>query len=147
MKKKENIERFLLKSLIADLDVGQEQLEFEGIEEAKTTTCTPKSLFNDNTDPLKEDNLISTISFFPSCPITYEEIVNALNNQRSTLLIQTRVRNLNAANLSLLLIELEGKLTFLMKDKNGNYLCSDIFKVCTVAQRLSIIKEVSLYTF
>lgn len=147
MKRGENIEQFFLKSLIVDLDVVQEQLDSDEIEEEKTTTGTPKSNFNDNNNIQKcfEEKLISPNSVCPSRPIiSSADIFKSLHNQKLSLMIQNIVKSLNAADLSLLLLELKGKYGVLMKDKNGNYLCSDIFKVCNVDQRVSIIKEVSV---
>lgn len=144
MKRRENIEQFFLKSLIVDLDVVQEQLDSDEIEEEKTTTGTPKSNFNDNIQKCSEEKLISQNLVCSSSPISSADIFKSLHSQKLSLMIQNIVKNLNAADLSLLLLELKGKYGVLMKDKNGNYLCSDIFKVCNADQRVSLIKEVSI---
>ena len=31
-----------------------------------------------------------------------------------------------------------------MKDKNGNYFCSDLFEVCDQSQRIKILKEIKV---
>ena len=39
--------------------------------------------------------------------------------------------------------ELSGNYRDLIKDKNGNYFCSDLFKICNQKQRIKILKELT----
>jgi pumilio RNA-binding family len=39
--------------------------------------------------------------------------------------------------------ELSGNYRDLIKDKNGNYFCSDLFKICNQEQRIKILKELT----
>jgi hypothetical protein len=39
--------------------------------------------------------------------------------------------------------ELAGDFSQIIKNKNGNYFCSDLFKVCDKKQRISILKEIT----
>ena len=41
--------------------------------------------------------------------------------------------------------ELKGIFRKIIKDKNGNYFSSDLFKVCAQEQRIQILEEISPY--
>ena len=46
--------------------------------------------------------------------------------------------------LDLIIKEMSGTFSFIIKNKNGNYFCSDLFKSCDEKQRIVILKEISL---
>lgn len=142
MEKPEKIEQFLLTSLIEDLDIDLKRLDSSDFEESKTATCTPKSFFPESETLNKAIDDTPYISYCSS-PILKEEVLLSLENQKTTLVLQGKVRNLKPNELSLVLFELQGIIPTLMKDKNGNYFCNDLFKSCKPNQRIAIMKEVS----
>ena len=48
---------------------------------------------------------------------------------------------MNPIELDEFIQELKGNFISIINDKNGNYLCSDLFKQCSVKQRIEIINE------
>ena len=49
---------------------------------------------------------------------------------------------MNSIEIANFIKEIKGSFSQIMKDKNGNYLCSDLFKSCTTSQRIEILQEI-----
>ena len=149
------IEQFILQSLIDDID-SSSQTEQDDIS-------LPLFTFNNNDNTVdsyshvhlnKTDNSTNSSSSSddstPHTPLslpslTLQNILNALTSQKVSIYLQKIVREMKSSELDLLLNELKGNFFSLMIDKNGNYLCSDIFKLCNPFQRQVIIKEIFNY--
>ena len=82
----------------------------------------------------------SSGSFF----VTKKSILNAFNNQHDTILLQKMLMEASKDTLDLIIKEMSGTFSFIIKNKNGNYFCSDLFKSCDEKQRIVILKEISL---
>jgi hypothetical protein len=82
----------------------------------------------------------SSGSFF----FTKKSILNAFNNQHDTILLQKMLMEASKDTLDLIIKEMSGTFSFIIKNKNGNYFCSDLFKSCDEKQRIVILKEISL---
>lgn len=79
--------------------------------------------------------------------LSKEFIINSFSNQKATILLQKGIREANKSFINDIVNELSGSFNDIMKDRNGNYFCSDLFKVCTKAQRIKIIQEVNSYLY
>ena len=138
-----NFENLLLKSLIEDLDTANEYPNCQNILKNEKT-------FNNSTysqkDSLTDDSSKSDTSFIlpQSQPIlfTKKEIFTALVTQKTSIFLQGAIREMNSIEIANFIKEIKGSFSQIMKDKNGNYLCSDLFKSCTPSQRIEILQEI-----
>ena len=70
-----------------------------------------------------------------------ENILKALTDQNSTIYLQKQLRTISSINIDYIINQLKGIFREIMKDKNGNYFCKDLFKECTQEQRIKILNE------
>ena len=76
--------------------------------------------------------------------LTLKYILNALNDKKATKRIQNIIlKEATKENIDSIVNELSGFFRFIMKNKNGNYLCSDLIEVCHLPQRIKILKEIT----
>lgn len=83
-----------------------------------------------------------------SLPITglnRNQIIAAFRNQQYTILLQRSIMGANAQVIEGIIIKLSGSFRLIIKDKNGNYFASDLFKVCEQKHRIKVLKELSPY--
>ena len=71
-------------------------------------------------------------------------ILSSFNSQPESLYLQKMLMITNQENYDIIISELKGCFSQIIKDKNGNYFCSDLFKLCNYKQRLKILEEISL---
>ena len=95
-------------------------------------------------------NLGPLFSFSFSAPITDKKIIFSRNNilqcfksQTNTKQLQKSLVGISKENINYIINELSGNFRFSIKNKNGNYFCSNLIKICTKEQRLKIVKELS----
>ncbi len=69
-------------------------------------------------------------------------IISAFNSQKTTIILQKSLNEMSKENLDLIIKEMKGYFSAIIKNKNGNYFCSDLFKVCSKEQRIEILKEI-----
>ena len=74
-----------------------------------------------------------------------EYILTSLKDQHATILLQRIVMGAKQEIIIYIIKELKGIFRKIIKDKNGNYFSSDLFKVCTQEQRIQILEELSPY--
>ena len=74
-----------------------------------------------------------------------EYILASLKDQHATILLQRIVMGAKQEIIIYIIKELKGIFRKIIKDKNGNYFSSDLFKVCTQEQRIQILEELSPY--
>ena len=79
-------------------------------------------------------------NFFPK-----NYILACLSDQKSTILLQRIIIEASHETIDNILSELKGIIRNIIKDRNGNYFCSDLFKVCEQNQRIQVLKELSPY--
>jgi hypothetical protein len=84
----------------------------------------------------------STNASSGSILVTKKSILNAFNNQHDTILLQKMLMEASRDTLDLIIKEMSGTFSLIIKNKNGNYFCSDLFKVCDKNQRIIILKEI-----
>ena len=104
---------------------------------------------SNKTDNSTNSNSSGEEAFQPypiSCySLTLQNVLNAMKIQKAAIYLQTIISEMKPNELSSLINQLKGNFCFLMKDKNGNYFCSDIFKLCTPLQRQCILQEIFNY--
>ena len=71
------------------------------------------------------------------------EICSAFRNQQSTIILQRAIMGANAEVIEHIIKELSGLFRKIIKDKNGNYFCSDLFKACEQKHRIIVLQELS----
>ena len=89
------------------------------------------SLYSDQ-QLLDENNLFSK-----------NNILTAFNSQKSTKILQKCLSGASKEIIDKILEELSGNFRTIIRNKNGNYFCTDLLKVCNKEQRLKILKELS----
>ena len=82
--------------------------------------------------PLKNDSS-------PQIPLTQKALLNSFNTQKTTMILQQVLFEASKDDIENIVNELFGKYRQIIKDKNGNYFCSDLFKVCDQKQRIKIL--------
>ena len=74
---------------------------------------------------------------------TKNNILNSFNSQKSTKILQKSLVDAPKEMIDNILEELSGTFRTVIKNKNGNYFCSDLLKVCNKEQKIKILKELS----
>jgi hypothetical protein len=87
---------------------------------------------------------LSTTSSSLNYKITKSTILSAFNNQNDTIYLQKLLMEASKETLTAIIKEISGTFSMIIKNKNGNYFCSDLFKVCNENQRIIILKEISM---
>ena len=131
------LESFFLGDLIKDIEEKNNNLKkkipFENFKE----NFNKANLENSNSNNSNE-----TLNTSIQMILTKEEIFFALSKQKTGIFLQKTIKEMNNIEISNIIQELKDSFSKLMKDKNGNYFCSDLFKLCSINQRLIIIKEI-----
>ena len=73
-----------------------------------------------------------------------ENLLNAMLGTNQTIYLQKQLKGIGKNNIDYIIVQLHGIFREIMKDKNGNYFCSDLFKECDQEQRIKILNELSL---
>ena len=87
---------------------------------------------------IKEDQTSNALQMF-----SRQNIIDALIDQNRTIYLQKQLRIISKETIDYIIGQLQGIFREIMKDKNGNYFCSDLFKECDQEQRIKILKELS----
>jgi hypothetical protein len=144
-----------LGGLIKDIDkeLSPREIDFESKDETAYKTSADQKLSLDSIYSFtsksslfysfSEDNKFSSQN---KCyPISYSKstILSAFHNQRNTIILQKSLNDINKDTKNTIIKELSGTFSKIIKNKNGNYFCNDLFKVCDKNQRITILKEIS----
>ena len=89
-------------------------------------------------------NLYNSSSYQSSLSINKYILLNAFNSQHDTIYLQKMLKGASKQILYQIINELKGTFSLIIKNKNGNYFCSDLFKACDHDLRIIILKELSL---
>ena len=98
------------------------------------------TLFSSN---LKEDNSKSKTNTTSNIKLTKQFILNSFKSRKTTLILQKSLNDASKEEIDNIVNELCGSYRQSIKDKNGNYFCSDLFKICNQSQRIKVLKELS----
>ena len=82
-------------------------------------------------------------SMFSNIQIDAKAILNSLNDQKTTIILQKILIESDDNQIKNIVAELRGKYRQLILDKNGNFFCKDLFKICDQKERIEILKELS----
>jgi hypothetical protein len=74
---------------------------------------------------------------------TRENILLSFKSQKLTKQLQKNLVGISKEMINKIINELSGIFRECIKNKNGNYFCSNLIKICNKAQRYSILKELS----
>jgi hypothetical protein len=72
-----------------------------------------------------------------------QNIKIALQEQNKTIYLQKQLRSVGKEIIDYIITQLQGNFREVMKNKNGNYFCSDLFKECDQEQINKILQELS----
>ena len=85
------------------------------------------------------------MQFSSNIELTKKAIIASLNNQQMTIILQKILMESSSETIESIVKELKGEYRKIISDKNGNYFCSDLFKICTQKDRILILEELSPY--
>ena len=104
------------------------------------------SLFYSSAKKSEFSNPLSSINSINSNKINFLPKNNFLiifNNQKKTKEFQNKLVGASTRYIDNIVNELSGSYRLVIKNKNGNYYCSDLIKNCNKEQRIRILKELS----
>ena len=150
-------ERFCLGGLIEDLDKDLSSDELD-ISNDRITNNSSSEGTSSNEKQLPNSNIILTPSIQNYDVFKFEEennedslifnknnILSAFTSQKNTKQLQKDLVNKPKEIFDKILYELKDNFRNIIKDKNGNYFCSDLIKACNQEQRIKILTELSPY--
>ena len=109
-------------------------------------SCSLPSRFMSESSSLSTNQTTVQVASQPRCFITQKHILSSFTDQRNTKILQNLLmKEASKENIESIVNELRGTYRKIMKDKNGNYFCSDLFEVCDQSQRIKILKEITKY--
>ena len=95
-------------------------------------------------DSMYTFNSLSTATSSLNYQIKKSSILSAFNSQHDTILLQKMLKECSKEILEQIIQEMLGTFSIIIKNKNGNYFFSDLFKSCDEKQRIIVLKELSL---
>ena len=139
----QTMEKILLGNIINDISTRNKsnnslidsQLSFEKFKILFQNSNQISEISNQN---INKNTITSSKNFFSK-----KEIFSALSNQKSGLIFQSKVREMNSFEIKKLIEELKDSFSECMMDRNGNYLCNDLFKICNSDERIIVLKEIN----
>ena len=137
-------ERKCLGGLMKDIDLDSPRDDSKDETAYKTLSEQKLSLdsiypFTSNIEKEKEknNNIINTQPI-----LSLKTIISAFRTQKTTIILQKHLQEMTKENLDSIINEMKGYFSAIIKNKNGNYFCSDLLKVCNKEQRIEILKEI-----
>ena len=73
--------------------------------------------------------------------LTKKAILTSLKNQKTTIILQKIIMEAKDEMIESIVNELKGEYRNIISDKNGNYFCNDLFRICNQEQRIKILSE------
>ena len=105
--------------------------EFNFIFTSFVSIISKKKIDNSQNNP---------IYIFPN-GISKSYILASFNDKQQTMLLQRYLMSASSEEIDFIIKELRGIYRDIMKDKNGNYFCTDLFKTCDQKHRKMILEE------
>ena len=100
-------------------------------------------LFSPNLNNFLSNNFQPKSNLDKYCPFTKKNIILSFDNQNSTKQLQKSIVGASKETIDFIINQLKGSFRMIIKDKNGNYFCSDLIKLCDKNQRIQILNELS----
>ena len=139
-------ERKCLGGLMKDID-GDSPRE-DSKDETAYKTLSEQKLSLDSVYPLenieKKLNINNSNNSTNSPIFNLSTIISAFKSQKTTIILQKSLNDMSKENLDGIIQEMKGYFSAIIKNKNGNYFCSDLLKVCSKEQRIEILKEIGI---
>ncbi len=144
-----------LGGLMKDIDkeISPREIDFDSKDETAYKTSADQkfsldSFYSFNSlssffGSFSEDNKFYSLNKYNSFSPTRATILSAFHNQRNTILLQKGLKELSQDRINNIIKELSGTYSKIIKNKNGNYFCKDLFKICGKNQRIIVLKEIS----
>jgi len=152
-------ERYCLGGLMKDIDKepSPRDYDFDSKDETSYKTSGEQKLSLDSIYSFRSSNSIFTPSIEKSnfnsedlkiktgSPFGFSKktILSAFTSQKTTIILQKSLNNASKETLDNIIDEMSGCYSSVIRNKNGNYFCSDLFKVCDKSQRIKVLKELS----
>ena len=153
-------EQYYLGGLINEIDKDLNPNNFDKIISKEETTYKtsqeqffsskssdiPKAIPNLFLSPALKTSSINQLNTLNSQKIKLVPKNNFLlifNNQKTTKEYQKKLIGASNKYIENIVNELAGSFRLVIKNKNGNYFCSDLIKNCNKEQRIKILKELS----
>ena len=149
-------ERFCLGGLMKEID---KEYDIEEIDSKNDTLYKSSLEQNISSNDSKFSSTFSNSIIFPYLETTNsltskneenteisfskDNILMSFNNQKLTKQLQKNLYEISKEKIDNIIKELSGKFRTIIKNRNGNYFCSDLLKVCNAEQRIIILKELS----
>ena len=97
---------------------------------------------NPNSEIISIKTKNETSNLFPYY-FSRQAIINSFLDQQKTIHLQSILKKAKIETIEFIVNELKGVYSDIIKDKNGNYFCSDLIKACEEKQRIKILEELS----
>ena len=153
-------EQYYLGGLINEIDkdinpnnfdkiISKEETAYKTSQEqlfSSKSSDIPKAIPNPFFSPALKTSSINQLSTLNSQKIKLVPKNNFLlifNNQKTTKEYQKKLIGASNKYIENIINELAGSFRLVIKNKNGNYFCSDLIKNCNKEQRIKILKELS----
>ena len=152
-------ERYCLGGLMKDIDKepSPRDYDFDSKDETSYKTSGEQKLSLDSIYSFRSSNSIFTPSIEKSNfnsedvkiktgnPFSFSKktILSSFTSQKTTIILQKSLNNASKETLDNIIDEMSGCYSSVIRNKNGNYFCSDLFKVCDKSQRIKVLKELS----
>ena len=114
-------------------------------KDAKEIACNNannKPNFNTNSE-IESTQIQNDISKLIPFIFSIKFIIASLPSQQKIIYLQKELREANNETIEFMVNELKGYYREIILDKNGNYLISDLIKVCQQKHRIQILEELS----
>ena len=152
-------ERFCLGGLMKDIDkdLSPREYDFDSKDETSYKTLREQKLSLNSFYDLNSQKVLFSPSLennifvqnrsndkeieSPS-PFSISLLLTSFYNNKSTIQLQNRIKGASKEELDYILKELNGHYSAIMKHRNGNYFCKDLFKTCDKSQRIKILTEI-----
>jgi hypothetical protein len=124
-------------------DIEEELPREDSKDETAYKTLSEQKLSLDSIYPYENaKNKINNTSTINTHIFNLSMILAAFSSQKTTIKLQKSLNEMSQENLEGIIKEMKGYFSAIIKNKNGNYFCSDLLKVCTKEQRIEILKEI-----
>ena len=124
-------------------DIEEELPREDSKDETAYKTLSEQKLSLDSIYPYENaKNKLNNISTINTPIFNLSMILAAFNSQKTTIILQKSLNEMSQENLEGIIREMKGYFSAIIKNKNGNYFCSDLLKVCSKEQRIEILKEI-----
>ena len=131
-----------LGKLIKDIDEEISPNDINSVsKETAYKTSSEQKLSLDSIYSFKSNSSSSSLMSFP---MTRTNILSAFENQHDTIYLQKMLMEASKETLGKVIKEISGIFSMIIKNKNGNYFFSDLYKACNDEQRIIILQELSI---